>query len=90
MRYFFTSSELPYCSAHGLRKAGATLAAENGATAHQLMAIFDWSRIAKAEVFTRAADRKRLARQAMGLLDRSENTDCLTDDFTIVAPKADQ
>jgi hypothetical protein len=26
--------------AHGLRKAGATVAANNGATAHQLMAMF--------------------------------------------------
>lgn len=29
------------CTAHGLRKLGATLAAENGATVHPLMAIFD-------------------------------------------------
>lgn len=27
----------------GLRKAGATVAAENGATPHQLMAIFGWN-----------------------------------------------
>jgi hypothetical protein len=33
---------LPQCSAHGLRKAGATIAAENGATDRQLMAMFDW------------------------------------------------
>jgi hypothetical protein len=26
--------------AHGLRKAGAVIAAENGATAHQLMSVF--------------------------------------------------
>ena len=36
-------------SAHGLRKAGATRAAENGATAHQLMAIFGWRTIKQAE-----------------------------------------
>jgi hypothetical protein len=29
---------LPKCSAHGLRKAGATITAENGATDRQLMA----------------------------------------------------
>jgi integrase len=34
---------LPQCSAHGLRKAGATIAAENGATDRQLMAMFDWT-----------------------------------------------
>lgn len=52
-------------SAHGLRKAAATRAAENGATAHELMAIFGWVDIKEAEIYTRAADRKRLAAQAM-------------------------
>jgi len=33
---------LPQCSAHGLRKAGATIAANTGATEHQLMAIYGW------------------------------------------------
>ena len=47
--------------AHGLRKAGATIAAESGATAHELMAMFGWRKLDQAEVYTRAADRKRLA-----------------------------
>jgi site-specific recombinase XerD len=51
-------------SAHGLRKAGATIAASNGATAHELMAMFGWSRLSMAEVYTRQADRERLARGA--------------------------
>jgi integrase len=55
-------------SAHGLRKAGATRAAENGASAHQLMAIFGWRAIRHAEGYTRGAERKRLARDAMHLL----------------------
>jgi integrase len=59
---------LPHCSAHGLRKAGATIAAENGATEHQLMAIFGWSSPKQAAVYTRAADRRRLAADAMRLL----------------------
>jgi integrase len=77
---------LPQCTSHGLKKAGATLAAENGATASQLMAMFDWSTISQAEVYTRAADRKRMAGEAMDLisLDRSGNEDCRT---AIVAPK---
>ena len=29
-----------HCAAHGVRKAGTTIAAENGATTKQLMAIF--------------------------------------------------
>ena len=33
---------LPHCTAHGLRKAGATIAANNGATSRQLMAMFGW------------------------------------------------
>jgi integrase len=56
-------------SAHGLRKAAATRAAENGATAHELMAIFGWIDIKEAEIYTRAADRKRLAMQAMNKLE---------------------
>jgi integrase len=59
---------LPKCSAHGLRKAGATIAAENGATASQLMAIFDWTTISQAEVYTKAANKKRMAGEAMGML----------------------
>ena len=55
-------------SAHGLRKAGATRAAEQGATERQLMAIFGWSTGKMAQHYTRAADRKRLARDAAALL----------------------
>ena len=47
-------------NAHGLRKLSATLAAEGGAAAHQLMAQFGWSTIAQAETYTRRADRARL------------------------------
>jgi integrase len=57
-------------SAHGLRKAAATRAADNSATAHELMAIFGWLDIKEAEIYTRAADRKRLAAQAIHKLER--------------------
>jgi hypothetical protein len=60
--------------AHGLRKAGATIAANNGATAHQLMAIFGWDTLKMAEQYTRAADQKRLAEAAMHMLDTREQT----------------
>lgn len=56
---------LPHCSAHGLRKAAATEAAESGATTHQLMAIFGWLSVKEAEVYTRAAERKRMAAAGM-------------------------
>lgn len=59
---------LPHCSAHGLRKAGAALAAEAGATDRQLMALYDWSTPAQANVYTAAADRKRLAGDAARLM----------------------
>ncbi|MBS0251343.1 MAG: tyrosine-type recombinase/integrase, partial [Proteobacteria bacterium] len=61
-------AELPHCSAHGLRKAGSTRAAEAGATAHQLMAMFGWRSLAEAERYTRAAERKRMAAIGMGKL----------------------
>jgi hypothetical protein len=56
---------------------GATRAAENAATVHQLMAIFDWKDVRTAKVYTDKADRKRMAGQAIGLLaaGRSENAD---------------
>ena len=60
---------LPHCTAHGLRKAGATFAAEQGATEHQLMAIYGWDSPKQAALYTRAANRKRLAADAMHLLD---------------------
>jgi integrase len=62
-------------SAHGLRKAGATRAAERGATERQLMAIFGWSTGKMAQHYTRTADRVRLARDAAELLlpARTEN-----------------
>jgi integrase len=58
--------------AHGLRKAGATIAANNGATAHQLMAIFGWDTLKMAEAYTRAADQERLAESAMHMLEAQE------------------
>lgn len=68
-------------SAHGLRKAGATRAAENGATEAQLEAMFGWSRgSSEARVYTQKADRARLAKQgAVKLLtERDVNLYSLT------------
>lgn len=72
MRDWCEEAGLPYCSAHGLRKAGAARAAENGATAHQLQSIFGWRTLAEAERYTKAAEQKRMAGVAMGLLARTE------------------
>jgi integrase len=59
---------LKHCTAHGLRKAGATIAAENGATPHQLNAIFGWTTLRQAEGYTRRANQERMASEAMSLL----------------------
>ncbi len=67
-REWCNDAGLKHCSAHGCRKAGAKIAAENGATAHQLMAIFGWETLRQAEVYTRNANRTLLAEQAMHLL----------------------
>lgn len=61
---------LPHCSAHGLRKAAATTAAENGASAHQLTSMFGWMTLAEAERYTRSAERTKLAASGMALVVR--------------------
>jgi integrase len=58
-------------SAHGVRKIGATRAANNGATVAELEAIFGWQGGGMASLYTRAADRARLAKGAMAKLDRT-------------------
>jgi integrase len=63
---------LRHCSAHGLRKAGATIAADNGASSHTLMSIFGWSTLKQAELYTRSADQKRLAANGMRLIGRGK------------------
>ena len=65
---------LRHCTAHGLRKAGAKIAADNGATSHQLMAIFGWSSLEMAELYTKAADQSKLAEGAMHLLVSRDET----------------
>lgn len=55
-------------SAHGLRKAGATLAAENGATTYELKAMFGWTSTSMAEIYTKKTDKIRLAERAASKL----------------------
>jgi integrase len=73
MRDWCDQAGLPHCSAHGLRKAGATIAADNGATTHQLMAIFGWKTVKQAELYTRSANRKHLAGNAMHFIALEQN-----------------
>ena len=57
-------------SAHGLRKAGATRAAENGATVAQLRALFGWRDDQMPSLYTRSADTAKLAIEAAGKLEK--------------------
>jgi integrase len=52
-------------TAHGIRGGAATIAAENGATTNQLMAIFGWLSESMATRYTKKADRKKLANSGM-------------------------
>jgi integrase len=63
-------------SAHGLRKIAATRAANAGATEAELMAIFGWTDSKMAAHYTRTANRKRLAAQAMSKLATSIPAPC--------------
>jgi integrase len=68
MRDWCNAAGLPHCSAHGLRKAGATFASENGATTQQLMSLCGWDSIKQAETYTKRANRRRLARSSIHLV----------------------
>lgn len=72
-RKWCNEAGLRHCSAHGLRKAGASIAAENGATTHQLMAMFGWKTVKQAEHYTRKANRKLLAGGAMHFVSLEQN-----------------
>lgn len=57
-------ARLFHCSAHGLRKAGATIAADLGASDEQLMALFGWRSRRQVSTYTRGANQKKLAHEA--------------------------
>lgn len=58
-------------SAHGLRKLGAQLCVERGATEHQLMALFGWETPKQAAHYTRKANRERLEAEAAVFLQNN-------------------
>lgn len=60
-------------SAHGLRKAAATNAANRGATVAELEAIFGWAGGQMAALYTRSANRQKLSTGAADKLARNEN-----------------
>ncbi|WP_208431290.1 tyrosine-type recombinase/integrase [Bartonella doshiae] len=58
-------------SAHGLRKLAATRAANSGATVSQLKALFGWTDDNMASLYTKSADRKKLALESIKKLQKS-------------------
>ena len=74
MRDWCNRAGLPHCTAHGLRKAGATLAAEEGATPHELKAMFGWMTLKQAETYTKMAEQKGLAARGMQRLSGQKAT----------------
>lgn len=75
MRQWCDEAQLFECTMHGLRKAGATIAAENGATDEQLMAIFGWTTKAQTTHYTKKANRKRIAADAADKLNPEQKMD---------------
>jgi integrase len=63
-------------SAHGIRKAGATRAANNGATVAQLEAMYGWRGGRMASLYTWQADRVRLAADGAAKLLDEKRTSC--------------
>lgn len=86
-RKWATASGLRHCTPHGLCKAGATRAAENGATASQLMAIFGWKDIKQAEPYTRWAEQKKLAADGMHAINATDKTRSSVSNFEVHAQK---
>ena len=59
---------LAQCTSHGLRKGCARRLAEAGASVHQIASITGHTDLREIEVYTRKADKKRMAGQAMDLM----------------------
>ncbi|MBO1325388.1 tyrosine-type recombinase/integrase [Acetobacter sp. TBRC 12305] len=59
------------CSPHGLRKAAARRLAEAGCSAHQIAAITGHKRLADVAHYTKAAEQRKMAEDAMSRLDGS-------------------
>jgi hypothetical protein len=61
MRKWCDSIALKHCSIHGIRKAGATIAAVNVASERELMATFGWESPKQASIYTKTANWRRVA-----------------------------
>lgn len=66
-------------SAHGVRKIGATRAAEAGATDKELDALFGWEGGMMSKLYTQKAERKRLSRQASEKIENAQRPHPISD-----------
>jgi len=66
---WFTQADLPHCTAHSVRKGLATDQAHNGASDSMLEAMFGWKDGKTSKIYTRNAERARLARLAVNTID---------------------
>lgn len=74
MRKACNDAGLPDCSAHGLRKACGVRLAEAGASVNQIAAVLGHKDFREVMVYTEAADRRRMAREAMTLIEGKKGT----------------
>ena len=81
-REWCNQAGLKNCTAHGLRKAGATIAAERGASEAQLNAIFGWAENSNEveTVYARSTAKSSCSRRReVPLDDRTRNRNCPID-----------
>jgi hypothetical protein len=75
-------------AAHGVRKIGATTAADNGATVQELDSIFGWEGGDMAALYTEAANRKRASLRAAMKLERTPDEHSMDAPDESVSPSA--
>jgi integrase len=62
---------ISHCTAHGVRKAGASIARENGASDGQLDAMFTWADPDQRGTYTTGADHAKLATAGFKILEKA-------------------
>ena len=84
MRERCDEAGLPECSSHGLRKGCARRLAEAGASVNQIASVTGHADLREVEVYTRKADKRRMAGDAITLMTdafesaRTANRNCQT------------
>jgi integrase len=75
MRHAIKAAGLPIdCKPHGLRKTLGRRMADDGCTAHQIMAVLGHTTLAEAERYTRDADRRRGGHEGIAKLKSRTNS----------------